>query len=85
MNNQAAGNQPDLRIAMDQNRNLILQTAFTRDGLDVAPTYDKAAYRQTRAPGDRQVERRSDAVPTTRPAGGFPDGSRAPVIIIRRS
>lgn len=35
----------DFTIAEDQNGSLLLQTAFTREQLDAAPTYDEAAYR----------------------------------------
>jgi sporulation protein YlmC with PRC-barrel domain len=38
----------DLRIAVDQNENLILKAAFTRDQLDAAPEYDETAFRQDR-------------------------------------
>ncbi|SDB15703.1 PRC-barrel domain-containing protein [Bauldia litoralis] len=38
----------DLAITMDQNENLILKTAFTRDQLDAAPEYDETAYREDR-------------------------------------
>ena len=38
----------DLRIAQDQNKNLIIQTAFTRDQLNAAPEYSKDKYTQNR-------------------------------------
>lgn len=38
----------DLRIAVDEDQDLILQTAFTRDQLDAAPEYDETAYRTDR-------------------------------------
>ncbi|MEQ8696847.1 MAG: PRC-barrel domain-containing protein [Bauldia litoralis] len=38
----------DLAVTMDQNENLLLKTAFTRDQLDAAPEYDETAYREDR-------------------------------------
>ncbi len=38
----------DLDIRKDENGNLVLHTAFTKDQLDNAPKYDKNAYEQQR-------------------------------------
>jgi len=75
----------DLRIAMDQDKKLILRTAFTRDRLDAAPQYDKDTYTcriATRFSSSRAIAGRHGSDNPGR--GVAPDGIRAPAATIRR-
>jgi hypothetical protein len=75
----------DLGIAMDQDKRLILRTAFTRDRLDAAPQHDNDTYTcriATRFSSSRATARRHGSDNPGR--GVAPDGSRAPAATIRR-